>query len=39
LLGYARVANATDEYSYQASGEGLYYSPGRRFIMTLTSDL
>jgi iron complex outermembrane receptor protein len=36
---FARVANLTDEYSYQMSGEGLYYSPGRRFIMTLTSDL
>jgi len=36
---FARVANITDEYSYQVSGEGLYYSPGRRFIMTLTSDL
>lgn len=35
---YARVANITDEYSYQVSGEGLYYSTGRRFIATLTSD-
>lgn len=36
---YARVANVANEYSYQASGEGLYYSLGRRFILTLASDL
>jgi len=36
---FARVANVANEYSYQVSGEGVYYSPGCRFIMTLTSDL
>ena len=36
---FARVANVTNEYSYQVAGEGLYYSTGRRFIVTLTSDI
>jgi iron complex outermembrane receptor protein len=35
---FARLANATDEYSYTVAGEGLIYSPGRRFIATLTTD-